>query len=364
MATPKRRTELRVTLSDGKPPKPPGPPAVSRAEVLQRFWRGRDDHHAVQKPDGGYLGNIAAPITLEMLERHLRGEITVGQYQLTADGKVWWLCLDLDDEAVSEDELARAEALFTLLRLAYVVEESSPGRYHLWLFLDEAMPAGEAHHMGAHVKAAISLPANREWFPKQGSIGGGKGLGNLVRLPLGLHQAKGTWSQIRDFTTEFPVNRLSRVRMAYQRLKIDYPEAAVERRIPRPDINVSDQKSPRVGGSFRERKEALYAAIGTNLPVVMAHVFAAHGVNVPPNWRAGEKAKCAWHSAGDNGSTGRPSMMVGRDAFGVRCFSDNCRLANVWLSPLDVVRELRGSADLMAALEYLEVLVFGETRGK
>jgi hypothetical protein len=70
--------------------------------ALRHLFVNRADCYCRQNGDGSYA-KIDGPLTLEVLERHLKGEITIGAYQLGEDNSVKYLCFDFDPE-----KLARA----------------------------------------------------------------------------------------------------------------------------------------------------------------------------------------------------------------------------------------------------------------
>jgi hypothetical protein len=74
---------------------------------------------------------------------------------------------------------------------------------HCWVLLDEPETADVLHLLGRLLLAwqAPLVPAglHLEFFPKQGSVKGqSKGLGNLIKLPLGIHRRTGRRSQLLD----------------------------------------------------------------------------------------------------------------------------------------------------------------------
>ncbi|WP_291319363.1 hypothetical protein [Desulfonatronospira sp.] len=80
----------------------------------------------------------------------------------------------------------------------------SPGHvninYHFWFFFEEHVPASLARNLISPLAAALDRDCrffNLEVFPKQDQLQG-KGLGNLVKLPLGIHRASGKPSYFPD----------------------------------------------------------------------------------------------------------------------------------------------------------------------
>lgn len=69
--------------------------------ALETLFVNRRDSSAVQRSDGQYF-RVAKPLTLEVLEQHLEGEITVGAHQLPMDNTVKYLCFNLDPEKLTD----------------------------------------------------------------------------------------------------------------------------------------------------------------------------------------------------------------------------------------------------------------------
>lgn len=126
-------------------------------------------------------------VTLDLVQEHLKGEITIGWYNLSEESKSKWLCFDSDEENGRLFELAKS---FNDNNWQVVLEGQRNGRDgHLWLFFDQAVPAVYLRNLGKVFLDAVEIPEKElEMFPKQDSV---KSLGNLVRGPLGVHQKPG-----------------------------------------------------------------------------------------------------------------------------------------------------------------------------
>lgn len=84
-----------------------------------------------------------------------------------------------------------------------VLLEDSGGRgYHLWIFLNNSLAGSDALRFYAVLKSLIETPF--EFFPKQGSLGPKRKLGNLIKLPLGIHQKYGARSTFFDLVDNQP----------------------------------------------------------------------------------------------------------------------------------------------------------------
>jgi hypothetical protein len=154
----------------------------------QRFVQ-RDDCYPVQYGNnGGGYTVVKAKLTDDVILSHLRGGKTIGLY-CSPDSMTKWLCIDIDDL----DEVAVREVQNHLRRfdIPHLTEFSGKKGYHIWVFFDKPYP----NHIVRALANAFAF--DHEVFPKQDHIGEGK-LGNLVKAPLGKHQATGNWCLFLD----------------------------------------------------------------------------------------------------------------------------------------------------------------------
>ena len=191
------------------------PPDADVARFLVLF-AGREDVHARQwfsprKGAGGY-SPVEGPLTPRLVRRHLFGDETLGVYPIRLDGTCVFFALDLDltGSAIEWARRGNAEAREIRERLSNaiqhaldrchelglepLVEDSGYKGRHFWFFLRHPERVRNVHAVVKAVAAAIEdgLPAgiSLEVFPKQ-SRRKGKGYGNLIKLPLGIHRRTG-----------------------------------------------------------------------------------------------------------------------------------------------------------------------------
>jgi hypothetical protein len=177
-----------------------------------RWFAGRGDVYARQWYDArrdrsGYWP-VREPLTAAVVEQHLLGRFTLGQYVLHPDNTVSFAALDLDPtpEAIEHarlasesqepappamlDYAARIREQAERSGLPLFIEHSGGAGLHLWLFFAPRLPAERARGFLRELlwRAGAQPPSVAvEIFPKQDRLGG-KGLGNLIKLPLGIHQ--------------------------------------------------------------------------------------------------------------------------------------------------------------------------------
>lgn len=167
------------------------------ALALLRRFVNRDDVFAQQQNDGTYRP-IRRTITDEDLLGHLRGEHTLGVYQLKS-GMVKWICFDIDAHVPGSSPSARS-ALFSLaqtlktLEIPYIVELSgTPSSYHVWLFMSLPTDVARAHYFAHEL---VGGEYEHEVYPKQREDDPSKPYGNLVKLPLGMNLKNDVWGTI------------------------------------------------------------------------------------------------------------------------------------------------------------------------
>jgi hypothetical protein len=147
----------------------------------QQFFPRRD-LQARQLEDGRYIC-IHKPLRVEHLEKHLRGEITLGSYVLDKNSQARFIVLDADDDTGFERLVHTAQMLAVDKTPSYL--EASRRGGHLWLFFGEPLPGKLARNFGNGLMAVHQVNGV-EQFPKQDKLG--EGPGSLIRAPFGVHR--------------------------------------------------------------------------------------------------------------------------------------------------------------------------------
>jgi len=182
--------------------------------LYMEIFRGRPDVFARQWYDEetdtqGYVP-VRRPMLASDVQEHLKGNKTYGIYLLDQDSRAWVGVIDVDlvpslrGRKLTRDEYDRRtrEETYLVERLSELsseeglpcVAEFTGGKgYHFWYPFEDPVPA-------ASVRAALRAVVSKiegdlscfqlEVFPKQDTLSG-KGLGNLVKLPLGVHRGTG-----------------------------------------------------------------------------------------------------------------------------------------------------------------------------
>lgn len=157
------------------------------------------EHYGRQLADerGSYV-LITRPLTREVVQAHLRGEMSIGLYLLDARDRCAYGVLDHDGyrawwdgrgqlQRTAEDGVAVLQEVRARLAregIEAAVEQSRRGA-HLWVFAAEPVAARD-------MRALLHWAAGErpmELYPKQDSRGAG--VGSQIRAPLGIHLASG-----------------------------------------------------------------------------------------------------------------------------------------------------------------------------
>jgi len=189
----------------------------TREQGLERYlglFRGREDCFARQWADRkagtqGYVPVRRAMSADDVLD-HVRGQRTYGIYLLQQDSRGRLAVIDADlasrfrtgSLTAAEKDLVRRENRYLLSRVVELSRESglpcliefSGGKgFHFWYLFEGpvAAPLARQALQGLVKRIASDLSCfHLEIFPKQDQLAG-KGLGNLVKLPLGVHRLTG-----------------------------------------------------------------------------------------------------------------------------------------------------------------------------
>jgi hypothetical protein len=208
----------RDTAEPEETPSEPGVPSEADVVRFAHMFAGREDVYARQwwgeRGEGGY-SPVREPFTPKVARNHLLGAITVGIYPVRLDDTVTFCAFDIDitKRAIarargSVEEARRLKGLvaevsgrlfraLSALDMPPLMEDSGYKGRHLWLFFEVPEPARVVHQFGGLVLRTVDVGTpdiQVEFFPKQGSAGGG--LGNLIKLPLGIHRRTGRRSRL------------------------------------------------------------------------------------------------------------------------------------------------------------------------
>ncbi|MCX5809830.1 MAG: reverse transcriptase domain-containing protein, partial [Proteobacteria bacterium] len=168
------------------------------------YFKGREDHFACQGSTHYYP--INRPLSEYYLQKHFDGSATFGIYVLTSESTCHFVCLDID---VIKQELDRVDitnrkeklkhlrdklmAVHELLTEklgisgdAVLLEDTGGRGFHVWVFFSDPLSGEIAIRFYNLIKRLLSF--DFEFFPKQDMLSQRRKLGNLIKLPLGVHQ--------------------------------------------------------------------------------------------------------------------------------------------------------------------------------
>lgn len=148
------------------------------------MFLSRYDCYPLQRENGSYI-RVKRPLTLDIVQAHLRGLLTMGAYVLDLNSHARWLCLDADDEPSWEQVKSMASQLHEHGMMMYL--ESSRRGGHAWLFTPPT-PGKAIRQFGKALIQKYEL-GKIELYPKQDHLTGS--VGSLVRLPFGIHRLTG-----------------------------------------------------------------------------------------------------------------------------------------------------------------------------
>jgi len=204
-------------------------------KIYMAIFRGRDDVFARQwvdrsKENTGYVP-IKRPMTIVDIEDHISGSKTYGIYLMNPNNTVWTGVIDIDLKKHFRTKgalkgrigLVKREVHFIFenirafasqANIKLIAEFSGGKGYHLWLPVSKPVPARSMRDvLSGLIKNLIGKTEffDLELFPKQDKLTG-KGLGNLVKLPLGIHRLTGKRSFFIQTGTRDLSQQLSLIR--------------------------------------------------------------------------------------------------------------------------------------------------------
>ena len=124
------------------------------------------------------------------IEQHLRGYKTYGIYPLLDDNASYFIVADFDGENWQAEVAEFIEKCGQYHLTAYIERSRSGEGGHVWLFFADKYPAHKSRNIVINILRELKIvdQLNKEdsfdrLFPNQ-EILSGKGLGNLIALPL------------------------------------------------------------------------------------------------------------------------------------------------------------------------------------
>ncbi|KLO23508.1 CRISPR-associated primase-polymerase type A1 [Marinitoga sp. 1155] len=175
------------------------------SNLIRKFielFSGREDVFSIQFENG--YRPIRRPLNYKDVKEHLKGEKTIGIYQLKKDNSIKFAAYDIDikksylhgDNRYIYEENSKkvAKKLITELEQENIysyIEYTGNRGYHIWIFFDIPVLSYKVKIIMEKILERIDLEEgiDVEIFPKQTELNGG--LGNLIKIPLGIHRKTG-----------------------------------------------------------------------------------------------------------------------------------------------------------------------------
>lgn len=137
-----------------------------------------------------YTDKTYLPLTDEQLIKHLNGEQLVGLYPLLQDNTSWFIAADFDEQNWVTDSRKFLECCQAKNIPAYLERSRSGKGGHVWIFFSQPYAAIKSRKIilsflaeSGIISAFDKNSSFDRLFPNQ-DILSGKGLGNLIALPL------------------------------------------------------------------------------------------------------------------------------------------------------------------------------------
>lgn len=158
------------------------------------FYRA---HKAKGETFQNYKDKTYLIFTDDQIEKHLKGDQLAGIYPLLTDNTSWFIAADFDGEKWDEECRTFINACQEKGITAYLERSRSGKGGHVWIFFEQPYPAIRSRKIFISILEEIRIlsPFDKgssfdRLFPNQ-DFHSGKGLGNLIALPL----HKSSWEQ-------------------------------------------------------------------------------------------------------------------------------------------------------------------------
>lgn len=153
-------------------------------------WASYESHRAKGGTFKDYKDKKLKAINDEAFISHLQGKSTMGIYPLLEDNTSFFIAVDFD-ESNWIDTIKKLYNTCSGLNIPAYIERSRSGNGgHLWIFFEEALPASQSRKFMFELLRQANIishfdkePSFDRMFPNQ-DFHSGKGMGNLIALPL------------------------------------------------------------------------------------------------------------------------------------------------------------------------------------
>lgn len=165
---------------------------MDEVEKLSRLFAGYPEAYGTYSREeknpskGGKLEikatakTITRPVTLELWQRHVEGEVPLGVIPILEDGTCHWAAIDYDKYQITHADIVKE---INNLDLPLIVCRSKSGGAHIFAFFKEPQICSEVQHVMKSLAARLGL-GNCEIFPKQVEVMYSRGdMGSWLNMP-------------------------------------------------------------------------------------------------------------------------------------------------------------------------------------
>ena len=153
-------------------------------------WSDYNKHKAAGGSFKDYTKKEYSPFGDSAILNHFSGKETIGIYPLLEDNTSYFIAADFDEKNWKESILKLYQSCSNLGIPAYIERSRSGNGGHLWVFFEENLPAEQSRRLMFELLREATIissfekePSFDRLFPNQ-DFHSGKGLGNLIALPL------------------------------------------------------------------------------------------------------------------------------------------------------------------------------------
>lgn len=190
-------------------------------------WSDYNKHKAAGGSFKDYAKKEYLSFGEEAIKNHLAGKETVGVYPLLEDNTSHFIAADFDEENWKESILKLHQTCLKFEIPSNIERSRSGNGGHLWIFFEENLPAEQSRKLMVELLREATIvshfekePSFDRLFPNQ-DFHSGKGLGNLIALPLnGKAMQKGN-SMFLDTETFEPYNNQFETIAGFKKLSKD-----------------------------------------------------------------------------------------------------------------------------------------------
>lgn len=153
-------------------------------------WSDYNKHKAAGGSFKDYSKKEYLPFGDDAIINHLSDKETIGVYPLLEDNTSHFIAADFDEENWKESILKLHQTCLKFEIPSYIERSRSGNGGHLWIFFEENFPAEQGRKLMFELLREATIishfekePSFDRLFPNQ-DFHSGKGLGNLIALPL------------------------------------------------------------------------------------------------------------------------------------------------------------------------------------